>query len=176
MISVKCSQAMVAADGILVIDDNRGIREALTDVFTYLLDVPVYTAANGYEGLQIYRQQRESVALVLLDMNMPVMNGEETYQELRQIAPHVRVIISSSLSRAEVGHRLGQQQIPTFLPKPYDMDNLLAVVRTELTFVPAEPLEYLVNQPLNGKNGEGNGRSYTEIAFNLPLVDCEAHR
>lgn len=145
MISDNYSQAVVAADGILVIDDNRDIREALTDVFSYLLDVPVYTAANGYEGLQIYRQQQHSVALVLLDMNMPVMNGEETYYELRQIAPHVRVIISSSLGRVEVGHRLGQQAIPTFLPKPYDMDNLLAVVRAELAFIPAEPMERFRN-------------------------------
>ncbi|MBK8986630.1 MAG: hypothetical protein IPM39_11205 [Chloroflexi bacterium] len=51
-------------------------NRSLTDVFTYHLDVPVYTAVNGYEGLQIYRQQWQSVALVLLDMNMPVMNGE----------------------------------------------------------------------------------------------------
>jgi DNA-binding NarL/FixJ family response regulator len=47
-------------------------------------------------------------------MNMPVMNGEQTYRKLQQIAPQVKVIISSSLSQAEVNQRLGNQEPPAF--------------------------------------------------------------
>ena len=81
---------------ILVIDDDSAIREALTEILGFLTEAPVYGAANGYEGLQIVQQETLEITLIFLDMNMPVMNGEETYDRLQQIAPDVKVIISSS--------------------------------------------------------------------------------
>ncbi|MCL4264069.1 MAG: response regulator [Anaerolineae bacterium] len=165
MNTVNYSQTM-AADAILVIDDNTAMREALTDILSLLLGIPVYTAANGHEGLQIYQQQ--NIALVLLDMNMPVMNGEQTYEKLQQIAPQVKVIVSSSLSRAEASHRFGERKLPTFLRKPYDTERLLAVVQTELLSVPAANQSgSFVSQSQNGKNGAGHGRQPTEKEFNL---------
>jgi CheY-like chemotaxis protein len=124
-----------AAPAILVIDDNAFLRQGLADALTLFLGMLVYTAANGYEGVQIYQQQRQKVALVMMDMNMPVMNGEQTYKTLRQIEPRIRVIVSTSLSQTEVQRRLGARETPTFLQKPYYMKNLLAVVQTELTMV-----------------------------------------
>lgn len=113
MSAVNYSQTRtVADDAILIIDDNTAIREALTDILGFFLGMPVFTAANGHEGLQIYQQQ--NIALVFLDMNMPVMNGEETYEKLRQITPQVKVIVSSSLSEAEASHRFGERKLPTF--------------------------------------------------------------
>lgn len=156
------SPTVAVADAILVIDDNIVIREALTDILGSLLDIPVYTAANGHEGLQIYQQQ--NIALVLLDMNMPVMNGEQTYEKLQQIAPQVKVIVSSSLSEAEASDRFGERKLPTFLRKPYDTESLLAVVQTELTSGQSDPF---VNQPQNGKNDNGHDRQPTEKESNL---------
>ncbi len=167
MSAVNYSQTRtVADDAILIIDDNTAIREALTDILGFFLGMPVFTAANGHEGLQIYQQQ--NIALVFLDMNMPVMNGEETYEKLRQITPQVKVIVSSSLSEAEASHRFGERKLPTFLQKPYDTDRLLAVVQTELSSVLATNLfGSFVSQPQNGKNGAGHGRQPTEKEFNL---------
>lgn len=110
---------------ILVIDDDSAIRDALTDILGFLTEAPVYSAANGYEGLQILQQEEPEIALIFLDMNMPVMNGEETYDRLQQIAPDVKVIISSSLSLAEAQHRLGYNQPSAFLQKPFDIKTLL---------------------------------------------------
>ena len=123
------SEVGLLAGDILVIDDDMNIREALTDVFGVLTDATVYTAANGHEALQIL-QQYESIALVLLDMNMPVMNGEETYERLQQIAPAVRVIVSSSLSPDEARFRFGERELPVFLQKPYDVNKLLDVMQS----------------------------------------------
>lgn len=120
--------ALVAGD-ILVIDDDATIREALTDILGLLTDAAVYTAANGHEGLQLLKQ-RLSIALVLLDMNMPVMNGEETYERLQQIAPEVKVIVSSSLSPTEARSRLGERELPAYLQKPYNVTTLLDVVQS----------------------------------------------
>ena len=114
---------------ILVIDDDATIREMLTDILSLLTEAAVYTAANGHEGLKIL-QQRQSIALILLDMNMPLMNGEETYERVQQIAPEIPVIVSSSLSPGEARFRFGQQAFPTYLQKPYNVSMLLDVVHS----------------------------------------------
>lgn len=122
-----------AGNAILVIDDNCAIREGLTDIlFVLFPEVFVYTAANGHLGVQLFQQQWQSIRLILLDMNMPMMNGEQTCKKLQQIAPHVKVIVSSSLSQDEVRDRFGEQVLPTFLQKPYSTDTLFHVVKTAL--------------------------------------------
>lgn len=122
--------ASVSEPAILIIDDNSAIREALTDIISIFLKMTIYTAANGYAGLQIFQQR--SIALVILDLNMPEMNGEQAYERLQQIAAQVKVIISSSLSLVEARLFLGERELPTFLQKPYDVDTLLNVLQAEL--------------------------------------------
>ena len=134
------SQTALAAGAILVIDDDAAIREALTDILASVTEATVYTAANGHEGLEVL-QQRQSIALVLLDMNMPVMNGEETYERVQQIAPEVKVIVSSSLSPAEARFRFAERELPTYLQKPYDLSTLLDVVQSVSGRIFAYPLK-----------------------------------
>lgn len=121
-----------AESAILVIDDDFFIRKALTEILSLLPKMTIFTATDGDEGLQIFQQQQPHISLVLLDLNMPVMNGRQTYERLQQIAPQVKVIVSSSLSQAEARSRFGELSFPTFLRKPYDADTLLNVVQTEL--------------------------------------------
>ena len=134
------SQTALVSGAILVIDDDAAIREALTDILASVTEATVYTAANGHEGLQVL-QQRQSIALVLLDMNMPVMNGEETYERVQQIAPEVKVIVSSSLSPAEARFRFAERELPTYLQKPYDLSTLLDVVQSVSGRIFAYPLK-----------------------------------
>jgi CheY-like chemotaxis protein len=116
---------------ILVVDDNSYVREALIDILVSI-GAAVFTAADGQEGLEILQQQRQYITLVLLDMNMPVMNGEQTYEKLQEIAPDVKVIVSTSLSQAEVQSRFKHRKLPPLLQKPFKVDTLLNVVHTEL--------------------------------------------
>lgn len=109
---------------ILVIDDDQAIREALMDILGLITVVTVYGAANGHEGLQFFQPVKQNIVLVFLDMNMPVMNGEETYARLQKIAPEVKVIISSSLSPEESRLRLGYHKPHAFLQKPFTVSTL----------------------------------------------------
>jgi CheY-like chemotaxis protein len=129
--TTKTTQTIEVAGAILVIDDEPAIREVMKDIFTAVTRSDVHTAANGHEGLQIL-QKHQNIALIFLDMNMPSMNGEETYKKLRQIAPDVRVIIASSLNATEVASRLGKHKAPShILQKPFNMSTLLNVVQSE---------------------------------------------
>jgi CheY-like chemotaxis protein len=174
MSAVKDSQIVTAAGAILVIDDNRDIRLALADILSLFLGMPVHTAANGHEGVQVFQQQ-QSIGLILLDMNMPVMNGEQTYEKLQQIAPEVRVIISSSLSQAEVNQRLGNQASPAFLQKPYDPDDLISLVQAELASLEAVDKVTPANgRSPNGKNSHGHSHRDAEKLYSQPAVEREA--
>lgn len=115
---------------ILVIDDNFAIREALLTILCLLPGMTVRTAANGREGLQIVQQHH--IDLVVLDLNMPEMSGEQTCLSLLQNAPKVKVIISSSLSQHEAQLRFGERELPSYLRKPYEIDALLSIVQTEM--------------------------------------------
>jgi CheY-like chemotaxis protein len=113
---------------ILVIDDEPAIRDAMMDMLGFLTTVPIHGAENGYEGLQFFQTKKQNIVLVFLDMNMPVMNGEETYAHLRKIAPEVKVIISSSLSLEESRQRLGANEPHAFLQKPFTIASLFQTI------------------------------------------------
>ncbi len=161
----------VSEPAILVIDDNFVIREALTDILSLLLKMIVVTAIDGYEGLQIIQQQ--SITLVILDLNMPGMNGEQVYENLQQIAPQVKVIISSSLSLTEAKSRFGERKLPAFLQKPYDIDTLLNVVQAELASVQVDStFDKFLSLPQNRKNDAIDKR--TKAKLNQSIVKHEA--
>ena len=156
---------------ILIIDDNFAIREALTDILNLFLKMPIITAIDGQQGLQVIQQQ--SIALVILDLNMPGMNGQQTYENLLQVAPQVKVIISSSVSLIEARSRFGERKLPAFLQKPYDMDTLLNVVQAELASVQVDStFDQFLSLPQNGKNGAIDKR--TKAERNRSIVEHEA--
>ena len=89
---------------ILVVDDEEIIRRTAKsmlerDGFT------VVVAENGKEGVELFQVLSEKVAAVVLDMTMPVMNGEEAYSRLKAIKPGVKVILSSGYNEVEAVRR-----------------------------------------------------------------------
>jgi len=121
---------------VLVIDDEEPVRDAVTDILE-LEELPVLTAPDGYAGVELYRQRQADVGLILLDLSMPGLNGEETFRELRQINPHVRVLLSSGYSQDEVAARFTGQSEVGFIQKPYDSEQLVQEVRRRLSQPPA---------------------------------------
>jgi len=74
----------------------------------------------------------DSVALVLLDLTMPVMSGEETYRELKAINPSVPVIVSSGYDEVEATRRFGDAGLVDFIQKPYVAQRLADKVKCTL--------------------------------------------
>lgn len=122
--AVKTGQATV-----LVIDDSDAMVEVLTDLLQHF-DCKVISALNGRDGLATYEQNRNEVALVIVDMNMPVMDGAAVLDRLRQINATVPVIVSSSISEAEARRRCQEagQEISHFLAKPYTLEQAREMV------------------------------------------------
>ena len=76
---------------ILAIDDEIGFTDAIKEYFAPLNDFEVMTAARGQIGLDIIRGEKPDI--VLLDLKMPDMEGDEVLRRLKEIHPHAKPII-----------------------------------------------------------------------------------
>ncbi|TAK02544.1 MAG: PAS domain S-box protein [Candidatus Manganitrophaceae bacterium] len=120
------SSEQPAADAgktILIVDDEEAIR-LLGKTILELKGYQVLTAGSGKETIEIFANKKGEIDLVILDLNMPHLSGDEVLRQLRQIGPKLRVIVSS-------GHRTepsGYLKDVSYLPKPYRPDDLLRTV------------------------------------------------
>lgn len=117
---------------ILLVDDEESIR-AMGNRMLERLGFQVLAAADGRAALEIYRARREEIALVLLDLTMPHMDGAETFRELRRIDPSVRVVMSSGYTESEIAPRFASDRLSGFLQKPYALYALAQCLRGALS-------------------------------------------
>jgi len=108
---------------ILLVDDEEIILTLAKQMLEYL-GHKVLTAADGLTAVDLYREHSAEIVLVVLDLTMPRMDGEETYERLRSIEPDVRVIFTSGYPEQEVRTRFNSEGIRAFVQKPYRMDTL----------------------------------------------------
>jgi PAS domain S-box-containing protein len=115
---------------VLVVDDEEGVqRLASTTLERYGYEVLL--ASNGKQALDMVSAANGKISLVLLDMTMPVMSGEETLARLRILNPSVKVIASSGYNEIEAMRRFGAG-ISAFLQKPYRATQLVEKVKLTL--------------------------------------------
>jgi PAS domain S-box-containing protein len=106
------------AGAVLVVDDEDLVRNIARKALEHY-GYTVLEAENGQVGVRLFRQYADEICLVLLDMMMPVMGGEEALEEIRQIRPDVPVIASSGYSETVAKERFGGRGLAAFLQKPY---------------------------------------------------------
>jgi len=107
----------------LLIDDDAGVRGASRRMFE-LLGFRVLEAANGHQGAELFARHAREIRVVLLDMTMPEMSGEETFRELRRVREDAAVILTSGYNEIEATRRFVSKGIAGFLQKPFTPDEL----------------------------------------------------
>jgi CheY-like chemotaxis protein len=112
---------------VLLIDDEEIVRDMVGQVLEHK-KIRVLSAENGAAGLAVFRERHERIDVVLLDLSMPGLSGEETFRRLRDVDPGVRVILSSGYDRDEARGRFGAGSPDGFIQKPYRPEQLLAEI------------------------------------------------
>jgi signal transduction histidine kinase/ActR/RegA family two-component response regulator/Tfp pilus assembly protein PilF len=112
---------------ILVADDEEYIRQLSRD-FLERLGYHVLTAANGKEAVDIYKNNPGCIDMVLLDIIMPVKDGEETFRELKSMDPNVKVLLFSGFSMNKRVSDILKDGAKGFVEKPFTMKGLSAAV------------------------------------------------
>ncbi len=113
---------------VLVVDDEETIRSTVARMLRLTGFEPVLVC-DGREAVEVYRAEPGRFALVLLDLTMPHMDGEETFTELRRLRADVRVVLMSGFNQQEALVRFPGKGLASFLQKPFDMEALRAVLQ-----------------------------------------------
>lgn len=110
---------------ILVIDDDEWVRRLLQDLFQES-GFKVMEAGDGESACVLFSRHAEEIDLVTLDMDMPGLDGVETFHRLREIRPEIKVVILSGSPRYQ---GFNPPRVPR-VDKPFSTDRLLNCVRS----------------------------------------------
>jgi len=121
-------QTTVKGETILLVDDEKTILDIGGRVLNRL-GYHVLRAAGGKEALQVYKEHKDKIDLVILDMKMPDMGGSEVYDRIKEMDPGVRVLLASGYSIDSRVRELLERGCDGFIEKPYSREELTKTIR-----------------------------------------------
>lgn len=120
---------------ILLADDEEMVR-VLGQLILEQHGYEVITAPDGDEAIAAFRENADTISLVLLDMTMPRKNGYEVATAIRAIQRDMPIILCSGYADVEARTRYADLQMDGFLKKPYRMNELISAVQRALPQYP----------------------------------------
>ncbi|MBJ6727694.1 hybrid sensor histidine kinase/response regulator [Geomesophilobacter sediminis] len=115
----------------LLVDDEESVLGIGSDMLREL-GFEVLTAPNGRQAVELFQAHRDRITCVILDLTMPHMDGEQTFRELRQIDPEVKVVMSSGYNEDEVTQKFTGKGLAGFIQKPYKCSTLQETLNAAL--------------------------------------------
>ena len=115
--------------GLVLIVDDEELVLRLTGIILVGHGYQVLTALNGEIAVQIVRERKDELALVILDLIMPVMGGVEAFAAIAAIAPALPVILMTGYDPVESVGRFDKNALAGFIHKPASVPVLLRTVK-----------------------------------------------
>jgi CheY-like chemotaxis protein len=119
---------LVGTETILLVDDEEMIIDVGAQILQKL-GYEVLTARHGKEAIEVYQQNRQKVAMVILDLIMPEMGGGETYDRLKEMDPNVKVLLASGYSLDGQATEILNRGCDGFIQKPFSIKSLSEKLR-----------------------------------------------
>lgn len=117
---------------VLVVDDEAVVRDLAKNALSrYGFDVLL--ANNGLEAVRLVEKYPGEISLVVLDLSMPAMSGEQALPELRKLRPGLKVLVSSGYNEAETLALFKGHPVSGFIQKPYTSRRLAEKVKSTLS-------------------------------------------
>ena len=116
---------------VLIVDDEDVIRDLIADVVSDR-GYRVLTAASGKDALEIVKAEKQAVDLVVLDMLMPDLDGRQTYEQMKQIVPGLRVLVATGFGREDIAKNLMDLGIRGVVSKPFHIEDLLSLIESHV--------------------------------------------
>lgn len=116
---------------VLVVDDDPGVLQMMKFLLRRL-SLDSLEAASGEEALALYREKPAAFAVVLLDVTMPGLSGEDTARQLRALGSRHKIILMSGYGASEAERRCAEIGADDFLQKPFHLTDLAEVMARHL--------------------------------------------
>ncbi|MBU5637665.1 response regulator [Geomonas sp. Red69] len=123
----RASVQWQGAGNVLLVDDEETVRNIGSEMLKELGFSPI-TASDGKEALEAY-QATPGIGVVILDLTMPNMDGDQCLNELKKLAPGVKVVMSSGFSEVELKQKFLGKEVAGFIQKPYKLSELREILR-----------------------------------------------
>lgn len=144
---------------IIVCDDHKLFRKGMSALLSdFEIVGDIYEAGNGVELLQLLDQLEEIPGLVLLDINMPEMDGVEATKKLKELYPEIRILILSMEDDSQLVSFLVNEGIDGYLLKNADPDELELAIKMIMknSFYFSSSLSGFISQAVKAKNTTNN--------------------
>ncbi len=125
----KVEEPVKKTGTLLLIDDEEEIRMTGKEILE-MEGFKVFVAGDGIEGINIYKEHKDEIDLVILDLNMPRISGKETLAQLLLVNPEVKVIIATGYITEQEREEI--QGVAGFIEKPFDVVKLQQLISTLL--------------------------------------------
>jgi len=116
---------------ILLVDDEESIVDVCGEILE-TLGYNVLKAGNGHDALKIFADNKDLIDLVILDMIMPGLSGNETFDGLKLINPQVKVLLSSGYVTGNQAKIIMEKGCQAFIQKPFRMEEFSRKIREVL--------------------------------------------
>ena len=117
---------------ILVVDDEPSVRVTVQKILERA-GMKVLAARDGNSALELFRDPGNAIDCVLLDLNMPQVNGEQVFAEMQSINPSIPVLMTSGFTEAQTLDRCWDAGLAGFIPKPVRANVLLESIERALS-------------------------------------------
>ena len=125
--SVKDGLVHIDKYSVLVAEDNRTNQLIVKSLEQ--AGIGAILAADSMEAVKLYRQYKDVIAVILMDLHMPVMNGYQAAEEIRNLSADVPIVAMTADVVLGVKEKCAQSGIYRYISKPFDPDRALAMVQ-----------------------------------------------
>ena len=115
-------------ESILLLDDEKMILDVGESILRQM-GYEVMPVISGKDAIEAFRKNKDEIDLVILDMIMPDMGGGEVYDRIKEIKPHIKVLLSSGYSIDGQAAEILERGCDGFIQKPFDMKTLSHKIR-----------------------------------------------
>lgn len=126
---------LTGSETILIVDDESLVIDVASEMLE-LLGYTVIAVKSGEEAISLFHEKSNEIDLVILDMIMPGLSGEETFVELRLINPDISVLLSSGYSVDGQATKILEMDCNGFIQKPFDLLKISRKIREVLEPIP----------------------------------------
>jgi len=131
--TVSSDEPVRGTGHVLVVDDEESIRNFVRTSLQNL-GYTVSVCSNGAAGVDYYREHHQEIDLVILDLIMPRMNGQDTFGEVKKINANVRVLVSSGFTHTQATYQMLDEGVLALLNKPFQITELSEAVARHIQY------------------------------------------
>lgn len=126
--------------GVLVVEDNK-TNQLITKSLLEPVGITVWLGNDGQEGIEIFKENEQTIDLILMDLHMPVLNGYDAAARIREMSPDIPIVAMTADVIQGVKEKCEAFGIHYYISKPFDPERFIQTISDILKAAPPKDLE-----------------------------------